>query len=389
MITAAVVGLPLLALVAAVAGAIEPGTRAARAVIAWALAGAGALLALWGAVSLGPAAPHLTLRLPAPFGAYPFGLQGVAAGAALLAGVLFTAAGLLRAGGVGAGGAGTGLLLHLLLLAVAWFLGSRGPLGTVAAWEAVSAASYFALVRDRPRVRRAAWALLALSEFGAALLFFAMLVLSAREASALTGPWAAGVALLALLAFGAKAGLFPLQVWVPFAEPEAAGDVAGLFSGLLTAVAVVGYLRVLQLVSPPLAPVGTVTLVFGAAGAGGSVLLALIERDAKRVLAYGTLEALGLVFTALGVGMVLQSVGAGSAAVMAVDGALVLLLAHAGAKFALFTLAGFAEERGGLRLLDRMGGLLRRMPRAAGPLVLAVSTLAGLPPLGGFLGSGS
>jgi hydrogenase-4 component B len=358
--------------------------------IAALLALSGALLAALGAVSLGHTAPRAAVGLPSPFPPLLLQLDPLAAGGAVLAGVLFFATGLLRAAGVGAGGPGTGLLLWLLLLAVAWFLASDTPLGLLLGWEALSIAGYFALIRDRPRVRRAAWALLGLSEFGTGLLFFALLLLAARGPAggdtALGPAWATALALLALFAFGAKAGLFPLQVWVPLAEPEAPGDLAGLFSGLLTAVAFLGYLRLLRMVTPPLFPAGVVTGLFGLLGAGASALLGLIERDAKRVLAYGTLEALGLCFTALGVGMVLQARGAGSAAVVAVDGALTLLVAHAGAKFALFSLAGWVEETAGVRLLDRMGGLLGRLPRAAGPLLLAVCTVAGLPPLGGFLG---
>jgi len=384
MIAAFAGGMAGCALLAALAAALRPAAPGARAAGGWLLALSGALLCGWGAASLRPAPPSLSIVLPAPFPAYGLGLAGLTAGAALLGGLLFVASGLLRAAGVGAGGSGTGLLLHLLLLCVAWFLASTGALGMLAAWEGLSGASYFLLVRDRPRVRRAAWALLGLSEFGAMLLFFALLAVQAGLASA--PGWAAAVAFLALFAFGAKAGLFPLQVWMPLAEPEAPGDVAGLFSGLLTAVAVVGFLRVVHLVTPPLLPLGVACGLFGLAGATGSALLGLIERDAKRVLAYGTLEALGLVFTALGAGMALSARGDSAAAEMAVAGALVLLGAHAGAKFALFALAGFVEERGGLRLLDRMGGILHRRPGLAGPLLLAVCTAAGLPPFGAFLG---
>ena len=362
------------------------GPRTARR-IGWLLAVGGACLAGWAVGSLGAHPPHLVVPLPPPFATVTFGLSGLGAGCALLAGMLFVATGWVRAAGGAAGGAGTGLLLHVLLLAVAWFLSSGTPLALLLGWEAISACAYFLLlIRDRVRVRRAAWALLGLSEFGTGILLFALLVISARGTAGLPGASAVWLAVAALFAFGAKAGLFPLQVWVPFAEPEAAGDVAGLFSGLLTAVAVVGFLRVIQWLAPPELGVGIVTTIFGIAGAALSALFGLIERDAKRILAYGTLEALGLVFTAIGVGMVLQSQGVGSAGAMAVVGGLTLLAAHAGAKFTLFATAGWLEERAGLRLLDRMGGILRRMPRAAGPLVIAGFTLSALPPFGGFLG---
>ncbi len=378
-------GMIACALAAALVAAIRPAAPQSSRTVGWLLSVSGALLGVWAATSLGGAPPELKIGMPWPFPPAALQLRDLGAGCALLAGLLFIATGWLRAARTAAGGPGTGVLLHVLLLGVAWFLASPRPLPMLVGWEALSATSYVLLIRDRLRVRRAAWALLGLSEFGTGLLFFALLV-AAAHGWVLAPAWAVALALCGLFAFGAKAGLFPLQVWVPLAEPEAPGDVAGLFSGLLTAVAVVGYLRIVHLLSPPLSTVGVVTAAFGLLGAAASALLGLVERDTKRVLAYGTLEALGLVFTSLGVGMVLQGHGAGSAAEMAVAGALILLAAHAGAKFTLFSLAGWLEERAGMRLLDRMGGVLGSMPRGGGPLVVAVATLAALPPFGGFLG---
>ncbi len=346
----------------------------------------GADLTLWAWWSLGTLHPsHLTVPLPWPFPTEYLSLSGLRAGAALLAGLLFIGAGLIRACRVPSR-PGPVLLLHLLLLSVLWFLACSTPVGLLAGWEAVSITSYLLLLRDRPRVRRAAWALLALTEVGSGLLLFALVVWSGTHPLAPTSSWPLALALIALFAFGAKAGLFPLQIWVPLAEPEATGDVAGLFSGLLTALAMVGYLRVVHWTAPHLFPLGIVTAVFGLAGATGGALLGLLDRDPKRVLAYGTIEAVGLAFTALGIGMLLQARGAGSAAEMAIAATVILLLSHGGAKFTLFTLAGWIEDRTGLRRLDRMGGLFGQMRGASGPLLLASVTLAGLPPFGSFLG---
>ncbi len=384
------------AALAAALAALRPRGTATRQASACLLTLEGVLLVAWGAAaSAAHGSGALTLHLPPPLPALSLVLSGLGPWWAVLAGVLFTATGLGRLPRVRPDGVGTVLLLHLLLLGTAWFLAARSPLALLLGWEAVSAAAYFLLVRDRQRVRRAAWALLSLSEFGAALLYFTLLVLQAHLAPAAQVPggpaslptgWRLAGGLLALFAFGAKAGLFPLQVWVPFAEPEAPGDVAGLFSGLLTAVAIAGFLRVVHALDAPGLTLGVVTAAFGLLGAGGSALLGLIERDAKRVLAYGTLEALGLTFTGLGLALILQSRGAGDAAVLAAAGALTLLAAHAGAKFTLFSLAGHLEDRAGLRRFDRMGGLLARLRRGGGPALLGVCTLAALPPLGGFLG---
>jgi hydrogenase-4 component B len=198
--------------------------------------------------------------------------------------------------------------------------------------------------------------------------------------------WALGMAVLVLAAFGTKAGLFPFLVWLPFAEPEADGDTAGLLSGLLTAVAMAGFLHLVQMLAPDRTALGVITGTLGLAGAVYGALMGFVERDAKRVLAYGTVEALGLCFTGFGLGWFLSGQGAGNSAVLAVAGAWTLLLAHAGAKYALFVLAGHVEQAGGLRRLDAMGGLLRRVRRGGPPALVAVLVLAGLPPFGGFLG---
>jgi hydrogenase-4 component B len=364
------------ALAASVVAATSRGARSARA-SGWLLVLGAAALAAW-AVQ-GPAGAF-ALRLPDPFGTLSFGLQGLGAWWALLAAVLFAATGLVRAGGYRPGGAGTVLMEHALLLAVAWFLASRSPLGLLAGWEAISLLGYLLVVRDRLRVRRAAWALMAISEVGTGMLLLALLMLGSQAVAPLL------LALLALTAFGAKAGLFPLLIWIPFAEPEADGDVAGLLSGLLTAVSIAGFLRVAHLVAAPALPLGIIVGALGLLGAAGSVVMGLVEPDAKRVLAYGTLEALGLCFAGLGLAWTLSSFGAGGAAVMAASGAIVLLMAHAGAKFSLFVLAGHVEQQGRLRLLDRMGGLIGRLRRGSPAAVVAALSLAGLPPLGGFLG---
>lgn len=342
----------------------------------------------------------VALDLPAPFAVWRFDVSGLTCAWMGLSALLFAATGAVRAGGYRPGGSGTLALQHALLVAVTFFLTSSAPLALLLGWEALSLVGYLLVVRDRPRSQRAAWALLVLAELGSVLLFFVLLVwqttlgggLAAAGGTAaaafvgLSPGWAMALALLALAAFGTKAGLFPFLVWVPFAEPEADGDSAGLLSGLLTAVAVAGLLHVVEVVHPAPLPLGIVTGLFGLAGAAYGALMGIVERDAKRVLAYGTLEALGLCFTGLGLAWVLAGRGAGNAAVLALAGAWILLLAHAGAKFALFVLAGHVEQAAGLRRVDAMGGLLGRARRGGVAAVLAAFALAGLPPFGGFLG---
>lgn len=287
-----------------------------------------------------------------------------------------------------------------LIGAVGIFLWSGSGLLLLIAWELISVISYLGLVttrRARP-VWNAGWVLLALSELGGMLLLIALVWLT-PPAHGLSGfhdgfarltghpetvPHATIIMILALIAFGVKAGLFPVMIWMPMAEPEAPGVVAGLFSGLLTALAISGLLAMDRIVRPGIAW-GVWLLVLGVLGALSAALYSLVSRHVKRILAYSTLEILGLVFVALGIWEISIRVDPHNiVSTMAMDSAIVLLVAHAGSKFVLFSVTDFAGRWG--HTLDRMGGLLRYAPKTGGLALLATLTLGGIPPLGGFLG---
>ena len=275
------------------------------------------------------------------------------------------------------------------------YLWSGDGLLLLMSWELISALSYIGVVavrRARP-VWNAGWALLALSEFGGMLLLLAMAWIT-RGSSHLQDGFLRLVHLdptlvlvimvLTLVAFGVKAGLFPVMVWIPMAEPEAPGVVAGLFSGLLTALAISGILEIDRILRPGLSW-GIVLLVLGVLGALTGALYSVLARHVKRILAYSTLEILGLVFAALGIWHI-ESVLSPSniAATMALDGAVILLVMHAGAKFALFTVTDYTERWG--HTLDRLGGLIHRGPYTAFWALVSILTLGAVPPLGGFVG---
>ncbi len=294
-------------------------------------------------------------------------------------------------------------ILYTLLpleAAVGIYLWSGSGLMLLVTWELISTISYLGLVaarRARP-VWNAGWALLALSELGGMFLLLALAWLmphaglqlqdgfgslhsSARHLSA----WVvSGIMVLTLIAFGVKAGLFPVMIWIPMAEPEAPGAVAGLYSGLLTALAISGILAMDEMTHPGLSW-GIVLLVLGVLGALTGALYGVISRHVKRILAYSTLEIMGLVFAGLGVWHI-QSVLSphNVAATMALDGAVLLLVMHAGAKFVLFTSTDYTGKWG--HTLDRLGGLMRRAPWTGSWALGGIVTLAAIPPFGGFVG---
>lgn len=360
----------------------------------WELGGAAAL-ALQGAGLFGASAPYL-LHLPYPWPhlvLHPL-LLGSLDGE--IAAILFAAAAVA--------------LIHHpqhrriffamvpLEAGVGVFLLSGDGLTLLVAWEFLSTVSYLGLVtwRRSRSVWNAGWVLLALSELAGLALLVAVGWLSPAHpvgTSDSYGSWAllahsqglvTAMMVLLLVAFGVKAGLFPLMIWMPLAEPLAPGPIAGLFSGLMPVLSVTAILTVDAALHPGLWW-GLILIVLGTLGALTGGLYAIVSRHAKRVLAYSTLEIMGLVFAALGTWKVeMLRMPGNVGAQLALDGAIILLVVHAGAKFSLFVATDFSGRWA--ELLDRLGGLQRLAPGLGSWALASIVLLAGLPPLGGFVG---
>ncbi len=288
--------------------------------------------------------------------------------------------------------------------AIGFFLMAGGGIVLLLGLEAVSLTSYLGLVTSRRsrKIWNAGWVLMVLSEMGGLLLILAVgLILAghsgrgpafsasfsamARDAAGLGASQKVWIMILVLLAFGVKAGLFPVMIWMPLAEPEAPGPIAGIFSGIFTALAILGILAMKRVVLPPSLTWGVLLLILGTTGALVAALYSLVSRHVKQILAYSTLEILGLVFAALGIWVIAGHADPHSlVATMAWDAAMLLLVMHAGAKFVLFAVTEYTEPWA--RTLDRLGGLARKMPSLSAAAAVAVATLAAIPPLGGFVG---
>jgi len=264
-------------------------------------------------------------------------------------------------------------------------------------WEFMSLAS-FALVLAHHRNaenRKAAYVYILMASFGTLALLFAFGLLAGpgggyeftsirgAERSALVD---ATVLALMLLGAGSKAGLVPLHVWLPLAHPAAPSHVSALMSGVMTKVAVYCFIRVIfDLVgvdawgpSAPVMLIGGVTAVLG-------ILHANMERDSKRLLAYSTIENIGVIFAALGLAMAFRANGMGLAAALAFTAALFHVLNHAVFKSLLFFSAGAVLTATGARDLDRLGGLIHRMPALAPMALIGCVAISALPPLNGFV----
>jgi len=196
-----------------------------------------------------------------------------------------------------------------------------------------------------------------------------------------------GVAfLLAMLGFGAKAGLVPLHVWLPEAHPAAPSPVSALMSGVMLKLAVYGVLRVsFDLLGEPPWWWGLLPLVVGLFTAFYGVVFAAVQTDMKRLLAYSSIENIGLAFTGLGLSIVFLGAGMRLPAALALIATLYHCLNHALMKSLLFLGTGSVLHATGQRNLGRLGGLIHRMPWVAWLTLVGALAIAGLPPLNGFV----
>src|SRR5512133_2025527 len=200
-------------------------------------------------------------------------------------------------------------------------------------------------------------------------------------------PGAAGTAafLLALLGFGLKAGLMPLHFWLPPAHAAAPSHVSALMSGVVVKTGIYGILRVTGLLEEIPASWGTAVLALGGASAVLGVAFALAQHDLKRLLAYHTVENVGII--ALGVGLALlgRSRGEPGLVLLGVAGAALHVVNHALFKSLLFFGAGAVQHATGTREIDHLGGLARPLRATSLLFVLGAAAISGLPPLNGFV----
>jgi formate hydrogenlyase subunit 3/multisubunit Na+/H+ antiporter MnhD subunit len=268
------------------------------------------------------------------------------------------------------------------LLALAGVLAARDVSTFLAFWELmtlVPAAAILVLRRDA-EVRSAVYAYVAITHLGGAGVWIALLALAAPgELSAAAQTF---VAIAALVGFGTKAGLVPLHSWLPRAHPVAPAPFSALMSGLMVKVALYGLIRVeFEWLGTPPRWLGLVLLAAGLLSALGGVVWALMQSELKRLLAFSSIENVGIIVTALGASILLTDPVWSTLAFAA---ALLHCANHAVFKVLLFLGAGAFERATGGLDLDRLGGLLRRMPWTGAAFGVGCLAIAGLPPLNGF-----
>jgi hydrogenase-4 component B len=286
----------------------------------------------------------------------------------------------------------------VLLGAVEMVFAADGVVGFLFAWELMTLANA-ALVATEHEVsetRRAAFLYLAMSHVATGCLFAGFLMLAAAAGSfgftqvlagtALSGARRDAAFLLFLAGFGVKAGVIPLHVWLPEAHPAAPSSISALMSGVVIKTGVYGLFRVCAFgLGPPAASWGVLVLVFGGVSAVLGVLYALMQHDLKRLLAYHSIENIGIILLGLGAGMMALSSGRAELAAVGIVASLYHVLNHAVFKGLLFLGAGGVVMATGTRHIEAMGGLAKRMPWTALFFLVGSAAISGLPLLNGFV----
>jgi len=312
------------------------------------------------------------------------------------AGVSAFAAGYFRKGE----GTPPGLLAleyHLFLASMVLVVLADDAYAFMVMWETMALSSFFLVTANHRivEIQRAGYIYLLVAHVGAIGILLCFGVLQANtgdytfanmRALELSPFWASIAFLLALFGFGAKAGLLPLHVWLPEAHPAAPSPVSALMSGVMLKTALYGVLRVLfDLLHMQVWWWGVLLLAVGLATALFGVVFAAAQVDMKRLLAYSSIENIGLMFAGIGLSVLFSAYGMRPMAALALTAVLYHVASHAFFKSLLFVGTGSVLHATGERNLGKLGGLIRFMPWVAWITLLAVLASAGLPPFGGFV----
>lgn len=291
-----------------------------------------------------------------------------------------------------------GSLLNVLLLALCLQVIADNALTFLFCWEVITLSAYLLVLteHDKPGTLGASIWYIAISHAGFAALVAVFLLLGSgdftisfaalRETGGALSPLMRDtIFVLALLGFGTKAGIVPLHVWLPMAHPVAPSHISALMSGVVIKMGIYGLLRVvLDILGTGPVWWGGMVLAIGVVSSLLGVLYALMEHDLKRLLAYHSVENIGIILIGAGAGLVFRSYGLTELATLGFIGALFHTINHASFKGLLFLGAGSVLNATHTRNMEEMGGLIKRMPWTAAFFLLGSVAISALPPLNGF-----
>lgn len=278
-----------------------------------------------------------------------------------------------------------------LVLSMGLVLTIMNGLHFLMAWESFAICAYFLITLDRrrPAVRAAGWLYLVASHAGTVALFAFFAALASRSGSWELGPMRehasfAPLFWLALFGFGMKAGIFPLHFWLPDAHANAPSHVSAMMSAVAIKMGVYGIVRFSGWLPLP-RTAGWVVIALGATSALLGIAFAFAQDDVKRLLAYCSVENVGVILVGLGGAMLAAQHGHASWGLIALAGALLHVWNHGAFKALLFFGAGSVLHATGTRTMSRLGGLWRAMPWTTGMFAVGALAVSGLPPLNGFV----
>lgn len=344
---------------------------------------------------------RVSLGSVAPFAALNFRLDALSNYFLLMIGALVGAVSVYAFGYVDRrhyGGWAPGAAFYAFVAAMAGVVLADGVFSFLLFWELMSLASFVLVVHDHQiaEVRRAGFIYLAMAHAGAGFLIAAFLLLAGQagsldfaafrnNAGSLPPLLRNAAFLLFLVGFAAKAGVIPLHIWLPRAHPAAPSHVSALMSGVMIKMGIYGMVRVFfEFLAPVEAWWGWLLLLLGASSAVLGVLYALMEHDLKRLLAYHSVENIGIILIGVGSGIVLASQGTEGPAAFAIAAGLFHTLNHALFKGLLFLSAGAVQRAAGTRDIEKLGGLIKLMPWTAGTFLIGAAAISAIPPLNGF-----
>jgi formate hydrogenlyase subunit 3/multisubunit Na+/H+ antiporter MnhD subunit len=365
----------------------------------------GMLVGLVALCSLGDAPETAVLAIGLPDLPFHLRLDNLTAVFAMLLGFVSVGISVFAAGYFRKGeGTAPGLLCleyHIFLASMLMVLLADDAYAFMVAWESMALSSFFLVTTNHQHaeIRSAGYLYLLIAHIGAIAILLSFGVMTsgsgdyrfaAMRVQQHTDFWASAAYLLALLGFGAKAGLLPVHVWLPEAHPAAPSPVSAMMSGVMLKTAIYGLLRVsFDLLGSPLNGQhwwwGVVALVVGLATALFGVLYSTVQSDMKRLLAYSSIENIGLIAVGIGLTLIFHAYKMEALAALAMTAVLYHCLAHAGFKSLLFLCTGSVLHATKERSLGKLGGLIHRMPWVAWLALVGVIASAGLPPLSGFV----
>ncbi len=286
------------------------------------------------------------------------------------------------------------LFFALLIVSMALVVASGNMIAFMLSWEIMSLSSFFLVIYNYqlPENRKAGYLYLVFSHVGAMSIFAAFGIMYGQtggfeftDAAGMTETVKILIFILAFIGFGSKAGIFPFHVWLPHAHPAAPSHISAVMSGVMIKTGIYGILRIYAMLNLHTPVFGEIVLIAGMISGILGVIYALGQYDLKKILAYSSVENIGIILIGIGIGMIGVSSNQPVMAILGFSGGLLHLLNHSIFKSLLFMGAGIVLQKTGTRSIEVLGGLIKQMKITGTTFLIGSLAISGLPPFNGFV----